>query len=372
MAIKLLEFKELSEHFARAYHAERSDRDNRIANRAFTQRLMSLVESKKATLEDFSIKEMWEMLVLAPSYSTGVPLEEMIHSSAFPTITGEILSRAMIEGYNEFPTDANSLVRVEPSNRKVETSAGWTPIGGVSKVKEKGDYPEVDFADEKVVLTENNKYGGIVSLTRESIKFDQTQKLIGKARDIGREGARKRSQLILEGVIDKDSNVFNKAQLYTVGNANLLTGAGSVLGNAGFEASELALMNKKDEKNNPIWVLGTMPTIMVPTALKALAWKLKNNEYGPNGTALGNDKNYAQNAFNIVVNPYQTNTTRWHHGDFKSQFVWFEVWPVETAYRTGQDHEDGFVKDIIVQAKVSFMGGVGALDNKYVMQNNGQ
>jgi hypothetical protein len=369
--MKLFAVKELYESFARAGNAERSDADRRKVNRAFTSKVMGLVKDKQLDISSISFRELWEALVVAEAYRQGVEVEEVVHSTAFPNISGEILSQAMIEGYNAFPTDANSLVRIVPSNMKVETSAGWTAIGAIRPVKEAGNYEEVEAPDEKIVLTDNNKHGGICSLTREAIKFDRTAQLVGRARDIGTEAARYRSQLILEGVIDKNANVYNRTTLYSSGNSNLNTGAGSALGTAGFEAADLALMNQTDEQGNPIWVLGDRPVLMVPTALKATAWKLQNNDYGPAGTALGNDKNYAQNKFDIVVNPYQTTATRWHYGAFKRQFVWFEVWPMETYYRVGQDHEDGFVRDVVLQAKAGFFGGVGALDTKYVNQNNG-
>ncbi len=367
--MKLFAVKDLYESFARANNAERSDRDMRRANRAFTSRVMGLVKEGKLSLADFNFRELWEALVEAQAHRLGQDVEETVHSSAFPNISGEILSAAMIEGYNMFPTDAMNLVRVVPSNMKTELSAGWTPVGAIRPIKEKGNYEEVEAPDEKVVLTDNNKHGGVISLTREAIKFDKTQQLVGKARGIGTEAARYKSQLILEGVIDKNSNVYNRGTLYT--GANARSGADSALGTTGYEKADLALMNMVDERSNPIWVLGDRQVMMVPTALKSLAWKLKNNEYGPAGTALGNDKNYAQNQFDIVVNPYQTNTARWHLGAFARQFVWFEVWPLETFFRTGSEHEDGFFRDVVVQAKVGFFGGVGALDNKYVIQNAG-
>lgn len=363
--MKLFAVRDLYESFARANNAERSDADRRKTNKAFTAKVMGLVKEKKLKIEDFSFRDLWEGLVV------GQDLEEVAVSSAFPNITGQLLSQAMIEGYDAYPTTADALVRTVGSKLKVETSAGWTPIGTIREVKERADYLEIDAPDEKIVLTPNKKYGGVISLTREAITFDQTARLVNEARDIGSEGRRFREQLILEGVIDKNSTVYNKTTLYSAGNGNLLTGAGSVLGTAGFEADYIAMMKKTDERGKKIWVAGTMPTMMVPPELYPMAFKLKNNEYGPTGTALGNDKNFAFNKFDIVVNPYQTVATRWHLGNFKRQFVWFEVWPLETFYRTGQDSDDGFERDIVLQAKCSFYGGIGALDTKYVDQNNG-
>ncbi len=363
--MKLFAVRDLYESFANTYNAERSDADRRKANKAFTSKVMGLVKDKKLKVEDFSFRELWEALVV------GQDLEETAVSSAFPNISGEILSAALIEGYDSYPTQADNLVRVVPSKMKTELSAGWTPLGIIREVKERGDYLEVDAPDEKFVLTPNKKYGGIVSLTREAITFDQTARLLSDCRDIGSEGRRFREQLILEGVIDANSNVYNKTTLYSSGNGNLRTGASSVLGTTGFEGCHVAMMKKTDEQGKKIWVASSKPIMMIPPDLDPMASKLKNNEYGPAGTALGNDKNYAANKFDIVVNPYQSVTTRWHYGDFKRQFRWFEVWPLETFYRMGQNHDDGFERDIVMQAKIGFFGGIGALDVKYVDQNNG-
>jgi hypothetical protein len=101
----------------------------------------------------------------------------------------------------------------------------------------------------------------------------------------------------------------------------------------------------------------------------ALAEKLRSNEYGPQGTA-NLDVNLARNMYNIVVNPYLSKaTTTWWYGGFNRQFRWEEVWPLETYTRVGQDTEEGFKNDIIQQFKVSLFGGCGAVDTRYVLEN---
>ncbi len=222
--------------------------------------------------------------------------------------------------------------------------------------------------DEKSQTIKNFKHGGILSLTKEDIFFDQTGQLVDRARQIGEEAARYRQELIFTAVCNVGDTALSGADLYSAGNSNLLTG--NALDTAGWENADNALLAKKDEKDKPIWVMGDRPIMVVPTGLHKTALKLMKNEYGPQGTA-NLDVNLAQNAFDVVMNPYLSNSsTSWWYGGFKRQFRWEEVWPVEVFMRVGQEHEDGFKADVVQQHKCSFFGGAGAIDTRYVIENN--
>lgn len=359
--------RDLYESFARVNNAEQSEQQRRTVNKAFAAKVMGLVETKKVSISDFSFKELYEALVESQG------LEENLVSSAFPNISGQIISSVMIEGYNLWNKAGLSLVRVVPSKMKVSLVAGWTAIGVIREVKERADYLEIVPPDEKTVQIVNRKYGGLLSLTKEDLFFDRTGELVNRARGIGEETARFQDQLILEGVIDKNSVVYNKGQLYKSdsSNANYNSGAGTVLGSTAFEAGYIKLLKKTDEQSKKIWVLSDRMQIMVPPDLAPSADKLKENQYEVAGTAMSTTANFARNKFDIVVNPYQTVTTRWHMGAFKRQFRWEEVWPFETFLRVGPDTEDGHKKDVIQSHKASIYGGVGADDVKYVEQMNG-
>ena len=360
--------RDLYESFKRSYT------DIKVANSAFTDKVVGLMKKDsngKAQISqrDMSFKDLWEALVVSQD------LEENLTSSAFPSISSEIISSAMIEAYQEWPKVGLGLVRVVPSKLKVSLVPGWKAIGTIRQVTEKEDYIEVIPPDEKTVTIKNSKYGGLLSLTKEDIFFDRTGQLIDRAREIGMEAARFQDQLIMEGVIDKNATVYTPSTgvtaLYASGNSNLNTGAGSVLGSAGFEASYIKLLKKTDEQSKKIWVLSDVMQVMVPPDLWPTADKLLRNEYEVAGTAMSTTANFARGKFMPIVNPYQTVTTRWHMGNFKKQFRWEEVWPLETYSRVGQDSEDGFKRDVIQSYKCSLFGGVGADDFKYVEQNNG-
>jgi len=109
--------------------------------------------------------------------------------------------------------------------------------------------------------------------------------------------------------------------------------------------------------------------MIVGSTLLATAEKLAKNEHGDIGTA-NLDVNLAQGQFDTMVNPYLPSTSSWWYGAFNRQFRWEEVWPLEVFTRTGQDTEDGFNADVIQQFKLSFYGGAGAADYRYVVESD--
>lgn len=352
---------QLVEAYEKKFAPAGTPRELRAAHREIGKEVGKLLAEGKLDPTKVSFRTLWEGLV------TSQDLEENLTSSAFPNISGQIISKVMIDAYEAFPKEADKLMRTVPSKLKVSRIAGWTALGTIERVQERQDYPELQPPDEKIQTIVNKKYGGILSLTKEDIYFDQTGELVDRAKQIGEEGARFRQELMFAALCDNGGNSLSGADLYSSGNSNLLTT--NPLGTTGWETVRKNLLGKKDERNKPIWVFGDRPTLVIPPALISTAEKLQKNEYGDLGTA-NLDVNLARGSFDIVVNPYwTTNETNWWYGAFKRQFRWEEVWPVEVFMRVGQDTEEGFKADVIQQHKCSFYGGAGAVDTKYVYQN---
>lgn len=356
-----MKIKDIAESFERKFNPSGTADGRRTAHRELGAEVKKLVEEKKLDVNRVSFKALWEQLVADRG------LEENIVSSAFPTIAGEIISSVMIQAYQAFPKAGDRLVRTVPTRLKTSQIVGWKAIGKVSQVNERQPYGQVTPPDEKTITIENKKYGGLMDLTKEAIFFDQTGELIDRARGLGEEGARFRDEIIMNTVCDVNGTALGGAALYSGGNDNLITT--NPLGTTGWENAHVELLDKKDDlTGKPIWVFGEKPVMIVPAGLYPLAWKLQQNEYGPNGTA-NLDKNMAQNMYEIVINPYlQKATTDWFYGGFNREFRWEEVWPLEVFTRVGQDTEEGFNKDIIQQFKVSLYGGCGAVDTRYVLK----
>lgn len=60
----------------------------------------------------------------------------------------------------------------------------------------------------------------------------------------------------------------------------------------------------------------------------------------------------------------------WYLGDFKKQFVWTEIWPVQTFLQQS-DSEAAFDRDVVLRVKVRYFGGVSAVDTAFVTKVDG-
>lgn len=349
--------------YEKKYNPDGTVQGARTAHRMVAEDLKKLIEAKKLDPARISLKALWEATVEKKD------LSENISSSGFPTIAGEIISSVIIAAYQAFPKAGDRLVRTVPSRLKESKIAGWKAIGKISALNERQPYGQVLPPDEKTATIKNQKYGGVLDLTKEAIFFDQTGQLMDDARQLGEEGARFRDEIIMNTVCDVLGQSLSGGVLYSAGNVNLITS--NPLGTTGWENAHIELLDKKDDQTGkPIWVFGEKPIMIVPSGLYPKAWKLQNNETGDLGTA-NRDKNMAQNMFDLVVNPYlQKVSTDWWYGGFNRQFRWEEVWPLEVFTRVGQDTSEGFGQDIIQQFKVSLYGGCGAADTRYVLESN--
>lgn len=354
---------ELVEAYEKKFNPSDTPKGLRIAHREIGNAVRGLLESKKLDPMRVDLRGLYESLV------QDVELQENLTSSAFPNISGQIISKVMIDGYEQFPKDHERLVRTVPSKLKVSRVAGWSAIGSITKVNEKQDYPEITPPDEKTQTINNFKYGGVISLTKEDIFFDQTGELLNRARQIGERAQQKRASLIFNAVIDSASTSLSGAALYSASAPYLNLITSNPLGTDGWEAARKNLLDKVDENGEPVWVMGDRPIMLIGTALLSTAEKMAKNERGPNGTA-NLDVNLARDQFDIILNPYGMGvSTDWIYGAFNRQFRWEEVWPFEIFQRVGQDTEEGFKADVIQQVKASFFGGAGAADWRYATKN---
>ena len=60
----------------------------------------------------------------------------------------------------------------------------------------------------------------------------------------------------------------------------------------------------------------------------------------------------------------------WYLGDFRRQFVWTEIWPVQTFLQRA-DGPAAFERDVVLRVKVRYFGGVSAVDTAFVTKVDG-
>jgi hypothetical protein len=361
--------RDVWESFDRKFNASDTRRGRNIAADEFAKAMLGSIENKKMGWRDVSFRGLHEGLVVAQD------LQEDIDSSAFPNVLSKLISKKIIDAFDAYPKNGLNLVTVVPSSLKQELVVGWTSVGQISQVPEKDAYPQVTPPDEKFVKINNAKYGGLLDITEEVIKFDQTQQYLQRASMLGERGGQYQDKLILQGLIDKNSTVYNLGQLYKTdnSNSNYYSGASSALGTTGWQQAHFGLHSATDETGEPIWVSGDRPILMCAPNLVPTAMKLRQGDFGNIGTA-NLDVNVAQNMFDIVENIYianPTTATDWYYGSFKRQFQWNEIFPLQVFSRSGQETDDGFKRDIVMQFKVRFYGGIGATETRYCVKNAG-
>jgi len=325
------------------------------------------LSQKKLRPEDFSIKELWEACQTAEGKSINV--QEAVVSDSFPKITGELISSKIMSAYNAVVMIGDMLVTTIPSKQKIETFAGFTEVETPEEVPEGHEYNDSSLT-EKFATTHNVKYGRMLSVTEEMIYFDQTGQIMVRANRIGQKAGQYREKIIVEGVQDVNSNVYRPSgtatAMYSTANRNTVAAA---FGESGLEAAQLLMHNQKDDSlgitnDDFIYINDQDMIVLVPKQLHLEAWQLANSTLTPESAE--NAANYYKGQFNPLTSPYITaqSATTWFMGNFKEDFVWAEVWPLQTiAQRPG--HEDEFKKDIKARVKVRMYGSVAALDFRH-------
>ena len=324
----------------------------------FHQKIVEVMDGDKPLMapEDFSVQEIYEA----------------VDPTAFPTITGLLISKKVMDAYTKAPVVGRSLVTVFTSSLQVDRVTGFTETGDMRKLIPGEPYPHIADIGEKWVQIEGDKYGKILDVLEETVKFDQTGKLLMRAAAIGEGAAMFQEKHIMNTIQDVTgyeayypSNA--QATLYSGGHSNQIT---DVLQDwTDLDAARLILSAQTDEKGDPILLLAG--TILTPDALNTTAVRLYRNTAMPG--AANAEENPFKNRFNPVSSPYLDlqSTTAWYLGDFKKQYAWKEVFPLTVQTRKSNDNEAAWERDVLASFKVRYFGDCGALDYRFVAKSTG-
>lgn len=347
--------------------------------------------------EQCSIRAMYEAFVgdpeeTLPSYRDELEwleIREEVNSTGFVATSRMLINAAVIGAYDSLKTIGDQLVTNVPSNTRHETFVGFTEAEGLKEVKESMPYEDSDIA-EKYVTSDALKKGRLVYITEEAIMEDRTGQLLTRAKRIGRNAAIDKEKTIMRGVIDAAGNVYKPSgtptALYSTTNKNLIGDAGS---GAGFtspvpltdwedfdKVTQFAQLNIKDDRamGDQEPVMWNPDVLLVPAAKLATAKRIINATEIRVGSQSGNTLSIFTNpvagAYKILSSVYITNAADWYLGDFKEQFFWQDVWPIQT-FTQGANSENGFLRDVVAAFKVRYLGGVGAWDHRWVIKVKG-
>ena len=370
----------------------------------FYKKVCSLLNEGRLSVEDFSYRELAEACGVLPSLGRlREPLVEEdadallaesnpgVGTNLFKVVTGELVGRKVIEGYED---DAgfvgDKLVSVMPSRGRGQKLAGFRALAGPSEVAEGHAYEESSFG-EKFVTTEEAKKGRILSINEELIAFDQTGEINRRAMALGYALRQERERTIVRAVTDADAATKpvyrpggggtplyaeDGSQRNCLGGANTTSpDYASPLPLEGYRSVETALAYRATEvlddriDGTPRPVMAPARQMLVPERLRGTALSIVNATEVGVVTAAGEARMANPHRdIEVLSSPFideQGVDADWYLGTFARQFVWTEIWPVQTFLQQS-DSPAAFERDVVLRVKARYFGGVSAVDTAYV------
>ncbi|QDT67062.1 phage major capsid protein [Calycomorphotria hydatis] len=380
---------------------------------AFYRKVCSLLNERELTVDDFSYRELADACGVLPelsrvseSVSDGGAISLLRESNAgvssdlFRVVTGELIGRKVIEGYEEdsgFIGD--KLVTVMPTSYRASKIAGFTALAGPTEVAEGHAYEESTFG-EKYVTTEETKQGRILSIQEELIGTDQTGEINRRAMQLGYYLRQERERTIIRGVTDADASSSNfvyrpsgsGTALYASNGTNRnYIGVGNTTSTS-FNAAvplvdwtdvETALSYRATEvvddriDGTPRPMVMSARQLLVPETLRGTARSIANATEVTVTTSEGQMTlaNPIGGMVEVLSSPFIDEQggaalSDWYIGDFPRQFVWTEIWPVQTFLQNAESNA-AFERDVVLRVKVRYFGGISAVDTPFVTKVDG-
>lgn len=376
--------------------------------RGFYKKVCSLLNEGELSVDDFSYRELADACGVLPELrrlrepaamreNVDAVLSESnpgVGTSLFAVVTGELIGRKVIEGYEDdsgFVGD--SLVTVLPSRLKGQKLAGFRALAGPTEVAEGDAYAESTFGEEYVTTSEAKK-GRILSINEELIAFDQTGEINRRAMALGYYLRQERERTIVRAVIDADAAtepVYRPAgsgeELYADDGSNRNyvgpTNTTSVdfddaISLEDWKSIEHVLQYRATEvvddrvDGPPRPVMAPARQILVPERLRGTAASIVN---ATEVTVLNNGSetrmaNPHRDNLSVVSSPFVDEVggsalSDWYLGDFRRQFLWTEIWPVQTFLQDAKS-ESAFDRDVVLWVNARYYGGVSAVDTAFV------
>lgn len=380
----------------------------------FYEKVCTLLNERQVVVDDFSYFELAEACGVLPQLRRlrewspgGAPVASLLRESnpgvgtaLFQVITGELIGRKVIEGYEDASGFiGDKLVTNLPSRLRNARLAGFRALSGPAEVSEGHPYEESTF-EEKFVTTAESKQGRVLSINEELIAFDQTGEINRRALALGFYLRQERERTIVRAVTDADagSNRFvyrpsgaGQTLYKTDGSNRNWIGAGNTTSTGFASAVPLAdwtdidtALNYRATEVKDDRIDGTTRPIMAPARQLLVPEKLRGTARSvvhsteitvTNAAQETRFANPVQGLVEVLSSPFIDEQggqalNDWYIGDFRRQFVWTEIWPVQTFLQRA-DSEAAFDRDVVLRVKVRYYGGVSAVDTVFVTKVDG-
>lgn len=380
----------------------------------FYHKLCTLLNEQQLSVDDFSYGELAEACGVLPQLRrlrewspNGVPVTALlresnpgVNASLFQVVTGELIGRKVIQGYeDDSGFIGDKLVAVMPNRLRNTRIAGFRALSGPAEIPEGHPYEESTF-EEKFVTTAESKQGRILSINEELIAFDQTGEINRRAMALGFYLRQERERTIVRAVTDADAlqgkyvyrpNGFGVPLYASNGSHRNWVGAGNTTSpdfNAAVPLTDWTdvdvVLNYRATEVKDDRIDGTTRPIMAPVKQMLVPERLRGTArsviHSTEITVSTDDQetkfaNPVHGLVEVLSSPFIDEQRGaalqdWYLGDFRRQFVWTEIWPVQTFLQRA-DSEAAFDRDVVLRVKVRYYGGVSAVDTAFVTKVDG-
>lgn len=373
--------------------------NDRVANLRAAKRFGELIEKDKIDEKEVSFKALMEGSLRAEGLDS-IPsdekeLKEAVSSSAFPTLSNEVISTIAIPEFQKREEGLSDLyTEYETSDFQGEKLEGLTGTEGVKQVAPQEPYESSTFG-EKTASIDVNKYGRTIELPMELVMADKNDRIRNKAAEIGEKFGQQFERHLIEtleirtrSLIENEStsraavfndNVISQSDFYSDDhssvtgldgqtNDNLAT-SGDAISLTGLKSGYSLFGDMVDEEGDNIVV---SPKIMVVnTADEVDVWELLNTVQEPGSN--NNTRNYfgpnGAKSLSVISTPYLSSSGIYYMGDPKKQLA--VVYAIRPNVSTmGTDSEAAYRRDIVASYKFQVGFGVGQKDYRYIVKHS--
>lgn len=243
---------------------------------------------------------------LMSNYPGIIRVSEAMTTSDFPNLTGDVLDRMLLQRYRAYPSPWRRFMKINPNLRDFRTVDRFQVDGLEGQWESVPEQDEIKYGalSETAYSYAPKKYAKGAKISFEAIMNDDLSAFDDIPNRLGLGGARTISKFATGLYVDTNGP---HASLYTVGNANIVTGnpalSVTALGTAWTVLSAL-----RDADGEPIVIESVI--LVVPPALEITARNIVNatainmtNTGGISGQEM-QVNNWFGSRFEVVVDPY--------------------------------------------------------------------
>ena len=315
-----------------------------------------------------------------------------VSTAVFQNLTTPFVETALESAYMVPEAPFSALIPSIPTKKRYEVRRGITNIGDEAAAVEEGkDYPEVGVSPDWIQTPEVKKKGFILSLTKESILFDETGQLIEQATK-GAEWFRLHwEKLAIRCVTDQGETTEAKYKYVWQGTAydtyvnspwDNLSASTALTDGASIDTAVQLLMDITDPATGEPANLTAKHLVVPPglyrAAINALGGVVTTSVGGyptsgnPTRTEIPNPTTQIWGDLTVVkggqlLKNALGNSTTWFIGDLQKAFAFMEAIPF-SAKQQGEDSDRSFSADIVQRFKVSRMGTYATMNPRHVVK----